>query len=100
MTTHVTFSAVLRALELRNVRLDAGPRGRGPAFAFAYAGPNAGPNGELRDQAWAVCPVCSLYGLRVERRHDGQALVSCRQRCRPQWILTALASAVAERAAA
>jgi len=94
VTTHVTFAAVLRALELRNVRLDAGPRVRGPVFA------HGGPDGELRGEAWATCPVCSLPGLRVERRHDGQALVSCRQRCRPQWILTALASAVAERAAA
>jgi len=94
VTGGVTFAAVLRALELRNVRLATGPRIRGPLFAYG------GADSELRDEAWAVCPSCDFPGLRVERRHDGQALVSCRQRCRPQSILTALASAVVERAAA
>ena len=87
----VSFTAVLRALELRGVRL-GGPGG--PPFAYA------GADGEIRGQAWAVCPACGHYGLRVDRQDDGAARVSCRTSCRPQEILAALAAAVAEKAAA
>jgi len=93
MTTRlgVTYTALLRALEVRGVPL-GGPGG--PPFAYA------GADGEIRGQAWAVCPACGHYGLRVDRRDDGGALVSCRASCRPQEILAALAAAVAEKAAA
>ena len=93
MTTSVTFAAALRALEIRGVRLDAGPRVRGPVFAYG------GADGELRDEAWAMCPSCDYYGLRLERRDDGRALVSCRQGCSPAVILEALAVAVITEAA-
>jgi hypothetical protein len=91
VTTHVTYAAILRALEVRAVPL--GGRG-GPPFAYA------GADGEIRGQAWAVCPACGHYGLRVDRRDNGAARVACRASCRPQEILAALAAAVAEKAAA
>lgn len=89
-----TFTAILRALELRGARLYVGPGKRGPAYAFG------GADGELRHEAWSTCPACSEYGLRVDRRDDGRARVSCRTGCRPQEILGALASAVSARVAA
>lgn len=86
----ITYAAVLAALEARGVRLG----GDGPLYAFG------GADGELRGEAWAICPACGLYGLRVDRRDDGRARVSCRQGCRPQAILVALATALVGRAAA
>lgn len=92
--TAPTFSAVLRALELRDVRLPAGPRTRGPAFAYG------GADGERKDEAWADCPACSSYGLRVDRQDDATARVGCRQGCKPAVILAALMAGTVERRAA
>ena len=85
----VTFAAVLAGLKAQGVRLGPGA----PPFAFG------GPDGELRGEVWAICPACGSYGLRVDRRDDGRGRVACRQGCRPETVVVALASAVAGRAA-
>lgn len=81
---------MLRALDVRGVGLTTG----GAAWAFG------GPDGELRDEAWAICPACGIYGLKVTRLDDGSARVSCGEGAeRPDAILAALAEAVLEEAA-
>ena len=86
-----SFDAVLKALEVRGARL----AGQGPVYAFG------GADGELRDEAWAMCPACGWYGLRVERLDDGRALVSCGNGgCKRDAILEALARALVELAEA
>ena len=85
-----TFAAVLKALETRGARL----AGDGPIYAFG------GADGELRDEAWAMCPACGWYGLRVDRLKDGRARVSCGNGgCHPEAILEALARALLDKAA-
>lgn len=85
-----TFEAVVKALEVRGARLggDGGP-------VWAYGG----PDGELRDEIWAICPACNWSGLRVDRLDNGRARVSCGNGgCRRDAILAALALALVERA--
>lgn len=60
-----------------------------------------GADGELRDEAWAICPACGIYGLKVTRLPGGCARVSCGEgACRPDAILAALAESVLQEAAA
>ena len=87
-----TFTAVLRAL-------DALPRRPSGLQTTGYSSGDA--DGEVRNEAWGICPACSLPGLRVERREDGRATVTCGNGgCRRDVILEALAAALLEMAAA
>lgn len=92
--TGPSYKSVLRALELHGARLSAGPGARGPAFAYG------GADGQLRGEAWAFCPACTLYGLRVDRREDGSCSLACRARCSQSAIVAALAGSVTGRTAA
>ena len=80
----VTFKAVLRGIEARGTRL----AGDGPFYAFG------GADGELRGEAWAMCPACGQYGFKVDRLGDGRARVSCKEGCRQDAIYMALAAAL------
>lgn len=79
-----TFASVLKALQVRGVGLTPG----GAPWAFG------GPDGELREEAWAICPGCGFYGFKATRLPDGLARVSCRGACRSEAIYAALAEAV------
>lgn len=92
LTAAPTFAAVLQALEVAPGR----PHGL-KAAAFVYGG----PDGQLRDEAWGVCPACRWCGLWVKRLEDGRADVVCRNGgCSRDAVLEALASALLEKAKA
>lgn len=92
MTSSPTFQAVLKAIKAHPAR----PVGLELA-AYTFGG----PDGELRDEAWAMCPACGVYGLRVDRLKDGRAAVSCANGgCTRAEIYEALALALLEAATA